>query len=156
MTQPAGGKGQDIWSILKNNEMMDFSNFPKDHPSFNDDNKLVPGYFKSEFSNRCILEFVGLSAKVYSIKSLEGQIKKTHKGISKTFQENVIRHEHYVDVLLKKEKFKHTSTTKQILSKHFKVFTIQREKKYLCPYNGKRYFLNDFQTLAFGNKRLKN
>ena len=74
-----GGGTVDPWDVLSNNPMMEFSNFPTDHHLYSNEHHMQPGFFKSEFEDRTILEFVGLSAKVYSIMTLDGEVKKTHK-----------------------------------------------------------------------------
>jgi len=61
--------------------LQDFSNFPKDHDLYSDKKALIPGYFKSELSTDHIEEYVGLNAKVYSLKvEDEAKNKKVHKG----------------------------------------------------------------------------
>ena len=49
----------------------DFSNFPTDHPLYDDSNKCIPSLFKDECNVRPIKEFVGLQSKMYSL-SIEG------------------------------------------------------------------------------------
>lgn len=53
------GSTIDPWDVLSNNPMMDFSNFPTNHHLYNSEHHMRPGFFKSEFENRCVLEFVG-------------------------------------------------------------------------------------------------
>ena len=53
------GSSVDPWDVLSNNPMMEFSNFPTDHHLYSREHHMRPGWFKSEFENRCILEFVG-------------------------------------------------------------------------------------------------
>ena len=77
---------------------MDFSNYPPEHKNYNKEKHLVPGYFKDEnglFFLKMIFkfliqfnsggvpieEFVGLRAKMYSIKSPNHE-KKAAKGVS--------------------------------------------------------------------------
>ena len=76
---------------------MDFSNYPPEHKNYNREKHLVPGYFKDEnglffkmiykfliqFNSGGIPieEFVGLRAKMYSIKSPNHE-KKAAKGVS--------------------------------------------------------------------------
>ena len=53
------GSNIDPWDVLSNNPMMEFSNFPTNHHLYNNEHHMRPGWFKSEFENRCVLEFVG-------------------------------------------------------------------------------------------------
>ena len=67
-------------SIVGRTDWFDLSNFPKDHPNYDAINKLIPGKFKDEMGGAVIMEFVGLRAKMYSIKLLNGWEKKTENG----------------------------------------------------------------------------
>jgi len=60
-------------------EKFDASNFSLNHPSGipTGINKKVPGKFKDEAGGEIIEEFVGLRAKLYAIKKLEGEKEKS-------------------------------------------------------------------------------
>ena len=64
----------------------DTSNYPPDHPSGIPSglNKKVLGMFKDEANGKVIDEFVGLRAKLYSYKMLEGEESKKCKGGKKS------------------------------------------------------------------------
>ena len=51
--------------------------------------------FKDEVAGRCIEEFVGLRAKLYSYKMFEGEESKKCKGIKKSVIKKSITHEYY-------------------------------------------------------------
>ena len=57
----------------------------KNHPSGIpvERNKKVPGMMKDEAGGKIIEEFVGLRAKLYSYKMLEGKGEKKCKGIKR-------------------------------------------------------------------------
>ncbi|PFX18050.1 hypothetical protein AWC38_SpisGene17607 [Stylophora pistillata] len=78
-------------------EKFDTSNFPKDHISKipTGCNKKVVGMMKDEAGGKIIEEFVGLRAKLYSYKILEGKEEKKCKGIKKTVIKKNITHEDY-------------------------------------------------------------
>jgi len=59
-------------------EKFDTSNFTPNHPSGSPTgiNKKVPGKFKDEAGGEIIEEFVGLRAKLYAIKKLDGREEK--------------------------------------------------------------------------------
>lgn len=99
--------------------------------------------------------FLGLSAKVYSIKTLDGEIKKTHKGVSRSFQQDHIKHEDYVEALFSIKKRMRTASTWHIASKNLKLFTVQRQKKYLSTYNDKYYFKSTFRNCSHGHYKLR-
>ena len=37
---------ENVYEIIKDSDWFDFSNLPKNHPNFNESNKMVPGKFK--------------------------------------------------------------------------------------------------------------
>ena len=67
---------KDISAAVK--YRFDTSNYPPDHPSGIPSglNKKVLGMFKDEVNGKVIDEFVGLRAKLYSYKMLEGEESK--------------------------------------------------------------------------------
>ena len=72
---------KDISADVKNR--FDTSDYPPDHPSGipSGFNKKVLGMFKDEAGSEIIDEFVGLRAKLYSYKMLEGKESKKYKGV---------------------------------------------------------------------------
>ncbi|PFX14418.1 hypothetical protein AWC38_SpisGene21422 [Stylophora pistillata] len=78
-------------------ETFDTCNFPKDHNSKipTGCNKIVLGMIKDEAGGKIIEESVGLRAKLYSYKILEGKEEKKCKGIKKTVIKKNITHEDY-------------------------------------------------------------
>ena len=74
---------KDISEDVKNR--FDTSDYPDNHPSGipTGCNKKVLGMFKDEATGKCIKEFVGLGAKLYSYKMFEGEESKKCKGIKK-------------------------------------------------------------------------
>jgi len=62
-------------------EKFDTSNFSLNHPLGirTGINKKVPGKFRYEFGGEIITEFVGLRAKLYAIKKLDGEEEKKCK-----------------------------------------------------------------------------
>ena len=56
--------------FLKNPERvqyMDFSNLPRNHPLYDERNKMIPGSWKDEMCGAIIKEFIGLRSKCYSL-----------------------------------------------------------------------------------------
>ena len=75
----------------------DTSDYPPNHPSGipSGFNKKVLGMFKDEAGGKVLEEFVGLRAKLYSYKMLEGQEDKKCKGVKKSVVKKSIAHEDY-------------------------------------------------------------
>ena len=74
---------KDISEDVK--DRFDTSDYPVNHPSGipTGCNKKVLGMFKDEAAGKCIEEFVGLRAKLYSFKMCEGKESKKCKGVKK-------------------------------------------------------------------------
>ena len=72
---------KDISGDVENK--FDTSNYPSNHPSDipSGFNKKVLGMFKDEAGGKVIDEFVGLRAKLYSYRMLEGEEDKKCKGV---------------------------------------------------------------------------
>ena len=75
---------KDISADVK--DRFDTSDYPPNHPSGipSGFNKKVLGMFKDEAVGESIDEFVGLRAKLYSYKMLEGEESKKCKGVKKS------------------------------------------------------------------------
>ena len=86
------------WDVI---DRFDTSDYPPNHPSgipFGV-NKKVLGMFKDEVGGKIIDEFVGLRAKLYSYRMLEGKESKKCKGVKKLVVEKSITHEDYKNCL---------------------------------------------------------
>ena len=113
---------KNIYKEIKGNDWFDFSNYPKDHPNFSNSNNKVPGKFKDEMGGKPIIEFVGMRAKMYSIKA--GEVtKKTAKGISRSVKEREIRHEDYKTSLFNSEQMTHKQT--RIMQREHELYTVR-------------------------------
>ena len=78
---------------------LDCSDYPTDHPLHSVKNRKALGKFKDEMSDKIIEEYVGLRSKMYSIKWPQGNVR-TCKGISKSANKVVLRHEMYKECLM--------------------------------------------------------
>ena len=65
--------------MLKHKEHFDLSNFPKGSKYFCNNNKKVPGKMKHEYAGKIIYEGYFLKSKIYSLKTVVGGEKSTHK-----------------------------------------------------------------------------
>ena len=135
----------------------DTSDYPDNHTSgiSTGVNKKVLGVFKDEVAGKCIREFVGLRAKLYSFKMFEGEESKRCKGIKKKVVQKSITHEDYKTCLLTgKEQLR---TMNIIRSHDHEVYTEEVNKVALCADDDKRYILEDGKhTLAWGHHKLNS
>ena len=70
-------------------DIMDFSNFPIDHPLYSKQHKSELGYFKSETGSEKIEKFIGLRAKCYSFLTEKMSQEIKCKGLSKSYRSNI-------------------------------------------------------------------
>ena len=141
----------DIYQDMKQDqELYDTSDYPKEHPLYSPTNKKVIGKFKDETAGIPIAEFVGLRAKMYSIKTEDGKEEKKGKGIKKSVLKKQVRHQDYKDCLFQQREYHHDMMG--FRSHEHQVYTEKQMKKSLSPFDDKRYILRDgYTTRAHGH-----
>ena len=141
----------DVYEDMKADaDLYDTSDYPKDHPLHSNINKKVIGKFKDETAGVPIAEFVGLRAKMYSIKTEDGKEEKKGKGIKKSVLKKEVKHQDYKDCLFEQKEYQHSMMGFQ--SRQHQVYTINQTKKSLSPFDDKRFILEDgFTTRAHGH-----
>ena len=146
---------EDLYQDMKEDQhLYDTSNYPTDHFLFSNVNKKVIGKFKDETAGLPIVEWIGLRAKMYSMKLDDGKEKKTGKGIKKSVLKKEIRHQDFKDCLMMKKEFQHSMMN--FRSKQHQLHTIKQTKKSLSPFDEKRYILEDgYTTRAHGHYQNK-
>ena len=144
---------KDISGDVK--DRFDTSDYPPNHPSGipTGCNKKVLGMFKDEAAGRIMEEFVGLRAKLYSYKMLEGKESKQCKGVKKSVVKKSITHENYKNCLFTgKEQLRKMNI---IRSYNHEIYTEEVNKIALSPDDDKRHILEGLTgTLALGNYRI--
>ena len=92
---------ENLYEDMKEDlQLYDTSNYPQDHPLYSVKNKKVIGKFKDEIGGHPITEWVGLRAKMYSMKLMDNVEKKTGKGINKSVLRKEIKHQDFKDCLV--------------------------------------------------------
>ena len=132
--------------MLLHKELFDLSNFPPDSPYYCTENKKKLGTYKREDAADNVVQYVGLRAKMYSLKYASQKEDKRAKGIKKSVV-NSIRHEKFLEMLqhpTKEEKVSYYT----IRSKKHNLFTQQEEKKSLSAFDDKRHYLSNTDSLA--------
>ena len=152
-------KTKDIYSdMMQHKHLYDFSGYPKNHPCFSDANKKVIGKFKDELNGVSMLEFVGLKAKMYSLKYKEGERSvesKRAKGVKKCVVKKKISHGDYKNCLFENNNIYRAA--KSIRSYNHRIYTINQNKKALSSFDDKRYILDDgVSTLPHGHYKILN
>ena len=148
---------EDLRTFLHKNEF-DFSDYPKNHPNYNDCNKKVLGKFKDELNGDLLQEVVSLMSKLYAYKSIEGDMQtktvKKAKGIKTLYLKKKLQFEHYKECLFRNTV--HTATFNTIRSFNHQLYSITESKKALSCNDDKRHILPDqINTLPFGHYSLK-
>ena len=83
-----------------------YCGYEKERPFYNDENKKVIGKMKDELNGEIIEEFVGLRAKLYSLKT-KTEEKKEAKEVKKNVVKKDISNQDYIDCLFEERKFMH-------------------------------------------------
>ena len=101
---------------------------------------------KDEYGGIIIIEFIGLKAKMYAIKKIDGDESSTAKGVNIATEFNEFK-----DVLFNKKIIKHKM--KRIQAKKHKIGTYEIDKISLSCFDDKRQVLDDgVHTLAYFHK----
>ena len=144
---------KDISEDVK--DRFDTSDYPSNHPSGipTGCNNKVLGMFKDEAAGKIIEEFVGLRAKLYLFKMLEGKEIKKCKGVKKLVVKKSITHEDYKNCLFTgKEQLRKMNV---IRSYKHEVYTEEVNKVALCSDDDKRHILKGQRdTLALWHYRI--
>ena len=148
---------EDFYEDIKGDvkDRFDTSDYPSNHPSGipTGCNKKVLEMFKDEAGGKIIDKFVGLRAKLYSYKIIEGEESKKCKGVKKLVVKNSITHDDYKNCL-----FTGTEQLRKmnvIRSHKHDIYTEEVNKIALSPNDDKRHILEgQTSTLALGNYRI--
>ena len=109
------------------------------------------GKFKDEAAGQPIHEFVGLRAKMYSIRLADSE-KRTAKGVSRVVKERNLKHALYRRALLGEREYRHSMYAIRSFDHHLYSVTIR--KATLSPFDDKRFVLDDkVPTRAHGHFR---
>ena len=101
---------------------------------------------KDEYGGVIIIEFIGLKAKMYALKKIDGGESSTAKGINIATEFN-----EFEDVLFNKIIIK--LKIKRIQAKKQKIGTYEIDKISLSCFDDKRFILDDgVHTLAYFHK----
>ncbi|KAK0056091.1 hypothetical protein Bpfe_014492 [Biomphalaria pfeifferi] len=146
---------EDIYSDMqKDGDLYDFSNYPKDHPLYDEHNKNVVGKMKDETQGVPVDAFVALRPKMYCLKYGDSE-KKAAQGVSKEIQQQKLRFDDYKGCLF--NQVQQQAVTTSIQSKQHKLSTVAKVRVTLSPYDDKRFILpGGIESRAYGHKLNKN
>ena len=148
-------RNQDINEIIKENkDKFDLSNYPKEHPLYDETNKKVIGKFKNE-SPEPIKEFIGLRSKLYSY-IVEDDVKEhlKCKGVKKSASDRQLTHNDYKNTLFNRTT--KSITQNSIRSYHHQLYSITQTKIGISHNDDKCYIQdNNIDTYTFGHKAIR-
>ena len=130
-------------------EHLDLSNFPTNHPLYNDRNKGKLGKLKIETGAEFITEFVALKPKVYSYTTTKSRVSHNIlKGVSRQ-KKNKLNIQDYKDCL-----YRHKLTRTQMNNLRFKnrnMSVVRIDKLALSPFEDKRYYVCKNESYGYGH-----
>lgn len=162
-------KTRDFYNDMRqNSELFDTSDytFPNVY-NIERKNKKVPGLFKDELNGKIVVDFAGLRAKCYALRSIdeiqieeklheEKKVKKFKraKGVKKYVVSKKIKFNDYVKCIKTYTNLNQCQNT--IRSIKHNVFTIQQQKIALNPADDKRYLIKPdrVDTLPWGHFKI--
>ena len=149
-------KTNDIYEDLNTiKKELDFSDYPKEHKCYDDNNKKVLGKFKDELKSKIITGFIALRPKCYAY-SVYGDDKKYKKckGIAKGTVRRQMKYEEF-ETVLKTNEVIHKSFN-SIRSKNHRIFSITTKKIALSSYENKKYWIDSVNSLAYGHYKINS
>jgi hypothetical protein len=129
-------------------DVMDFSNYPSEHPLHDSSRAKELGYLKNEMPTKTITSFVGLKSKTYAIKvDSQSEIIKA-KGVpyhcKKTIPlESLIKCLRYISC--------HEVSFKSLRSKDHVIHLIQSDRLAFSSFDDKRYLLCPQHSVPYGS-----
>ena len=146
-------KTPDVYADMESMKThYDFSDYPKDHQLFSEQNKKAIGKFKDECSGTPIAEYVGLRPKMYSILRADEQLIKKAKGVKKYVITKQINFANYKDALFNQKTYSHEMN--MLRSQKHQIYGLTINKTTLSPLDTKRWIAPDgITTYAFGYRQ---
>ena len=140
--------------VYTNRQYFDLSNYSPNNPLYDASNHRLRGTFKNDFPRDPVVAFVGTRSKMYvTLHASQIEIKKA-KGLPRSVVSNM-KFGEYLQALQTEEKPNYY-TFYAIRSNLHVLQTRKHAKKWLCPFDDKRYVLSDgINTLAHGHFKIK-
>lgn len=145
----------DLYKYIKQNlHLFDTSNYERNNVFAIARSEKKIGLMKDENGGRIMTEFVGLRAKMYSIRVDDIDSVKKAKGIKNYVIRQSITFDDYIACIRNSQSL--IGSQNLIQSNLHKVFSLTQTKKILCPFDDKRQILSDgIKTLPWGHYSIK-
>jgi hypothetical protein len=136
----------ECMTLLK--DVMDFSNYPSDHPLYDNSRAKELGYLKNEIPTKTITSFVGLKSKTYAIKvDSQKEIIKA-KGVPHHCKKTIP-----MDSLLNCLRYIscHDVSFKSLRSQDHVIHLIESNRLAFSSFDDKRYLLCPQHSVPYGS-----
>lgn len=130
--------------------LMDFSNFPREHPLFSNRKKFQTGFLKSETPGDDILEVVALRSKVYAYKlKREKEANRKCKGVKKSARDKIPfeTFKRCIDTVTSEEASQYSIQSKNHVNRLIRI-----RKTAFSSFDDKRYYTCAIHSFPYGSK----
>ena len=139
----------DLNKLQEQYKIFDFSNLNKEHRLFSNEFKKIPGYLKIETPKSIYIdEFVCLRSKCYAYMAQLDGYEKKFKRIVKGYKKKISFDQYYK--CLMNQSYNKTSEQFCIRSHDHNMYLQQITKKSLSPFDDKRKYINNIQSIPWG------
>ena len=139
----------DLNKLQEQYKIFDFSNLNKEHKLFSNEFKKIPGYLKLETPKSIYIDkFVCLRSKCYAYISQLDDYENKFKGIIKGYKKETLFDQYYK--CLMNQTYNKTCEQFCIRSHDHNMYLQQITKKSLSPFDDKRKYINNIQSIAWG------
>ncbi len=139
-------------AVARIEHVMDFSNYPKDHPLYDCSRAKALGYLKNEVPNSLITHYVGLKSKTYMLLTADGKKQVRAKGVKKSHQSN-IKFEQMMDCV--RQLRGHTVESHFIRSKQHVIRLIKGRQVAFSSFDDKRYLMCPEHSVPYGSRLIE-
>ena len=144
-------RSEQLLPAMIRDELLDTSNYPKDHPLYSTKFASQIGKFKDESAGvQRFVDCIFLRPKLYSLKSDTTKHVIKAKGVNT--RQAAITHQHYVDIFMNGGA--HHVKQRRIGSQQHQLYTMATTKLALSCADDKRSWIAHNSSLAYGHHRL--
>ena len=164
--------------MYEDRHLYDFSDYLTNHPNYGLNNKTVYGIFKDDLNGKIITEFTADKPKMYSYEYIDNYLDMLKNCEPDEYKliKSKMRSNEYIDnytilnknkhkgikisVDLKHNEYKRALYKKELIYKNFYNLQLNKQKIYLNkinkialnPFDSKRHWLNNIESVPFGYK----
>ena len=147
-----GFRADHLLEKMKEDGLLDSSNYPSNHPLYSEEHKARLGCIKDEAEGDPFIEWYLLRPKCYSMKAYKGKDKMRAKGVSRSTLGNEITHASYKQAYNNQVCLSHEQ--RRINSEKHETFTLKFTKVSLNFWEDKRAWVSKNLSLPYGHHTL--